>query len=293
MPQYREKISAAEHYLYQNIPYYWNWNVYANFVKTHGLERLTIVDPDWIAKGGSVSEHNDRIREYMTKDISEKIGSKEELVKKLIPSYPPMARRVIADSGWFDSLQRDNVELVTEKILRFTPGGIVSADGKEREFDLVVSATGFSITDYFGDTKIVGRDGRTPGELWAKDGPRAYLSLMLPHFPNFFMFYGPNGTPTFGGLYTWIECWARYCVTIAKHVIENGLHSAAVTEAGYYAYNEKNDEAQKLNVRGGGREYSGSYYINEFGRAATNMPFGGTKYHDMLYQPDLNDFDLR
>jgi 4-hydroxyacetophenone monooxygenase len=292
-PQYKEKITDAEHYLYQNMPYYWNWYVYANFVKTHGLERLTIIDPDWVAKGGLVSEYNDKTRHYMTDYILEKIGSKEELTKKLIPSYPPMARRVIVDSGWFDSLQRDNVELVTDKILRFTPGGIVSADGKEREFDLVISATGFSITDYFGDTKIVGRDGKTPAELWAKDGPRAYLSLMIPNFPNFFMFYGPNATANFGGLYTWIECWARYCVTVAKHVIENGLRSAAVTEAAYYNYNQKNDEAQKLNVRGGGREYSGSYYINEFGRAATNMPFGGAKYHDMLYQPDLNDFDIR
>ncbi|MEH2563611.1 flavin-containing monooxygenase [Bradyrhizobium sp. AZCC 2289] len=293
MPNYREKITAGEHYLSENMPYYWNWLVYANFVKTHGLEHLTIIDQDWIAKGGLISEYNDRSRRYMKSYILEQIGSNEELAKKLIPSYPPMARRVIVDSGWFDSLKRDNVELVTDKILRFTPEGIVSADGQEREFDLVVSATGFAITDYFGDTKIVGRNGKIPAELWAKDGPRAYLSLMLPNFPNFFIFYGPNATATFGGLYTWIECWARYSVTVAKHVIESGLHSAAVTEAGYTAYNEKNDEAQKLNVRGGGKEYSGSYYVNEFGRAATNMPFGGAKYHDMLSNPDFNDFDLR
>ena len=293
MPKYKENITEGEHYLFENIPYYWNWYVYSSFLKLQGLERLTVIDPDWIASGGLVSEYNDLSRQYMTNYILEKVKSNEELAEKLIPPYPPMARRVIVDSGWFDALQRDNVELVTDKILRFTPRGIVSADDIERDFDLVVNATGFSVSDYFGDTKIVGRDSRTPDELWAKDGPRAYLSLMIPTFPNFFMFYGPNGTPRFGGLYTWIECWARYCVAIAKHVIENGLHSAAVREAAYNDYNEKNDEAQKVNVRGGGKEYSGSYYVNEFGRAGTNMPFDAERYHALLYRPNLNDFDIR
>ncbi len=292
MPKYKENITEAEHYLFRSIPYYWNWYVYSSFAKTQEFERITVVDPEWITKGGLVSERNDMCRQVMTNYILEKMKSKEELVEKLIPPYPPMARRVIVDNGWYDALQRDNVELVVDEIRRFTPRGIVSADDIEREFDLVVNATGFSISDYFGDTKVVGRDGMTPEELWAKDGPRAYLSLMIPKFPNLFMFYGPNGSPRFGGLYTWIECWARYCVSIAKHVIENGLHSAAVTEAAYGDYNAKIDEAQKINLRGGPK-YTGSYYINEFGRAGTNMPFDAEQYHDLLYQPDLNDLDIR
>ena len=36
-------------------------------------------------------------------------------------------------------------------------------------------------------------------EVWAKDGPRAYLGAMVPEFPNFFMCYGPNSN-NFGGV---------------------------------------------------------------------------------------------
>jgi 4-hydroxyacetophenone monooxygenase len=290
--KYKVRVSDGEHYLFQKIPFYWNWYVYAMFVSMQEFERITVVDPEWVAKGGLISERSDKLRQVMTNYIFEKMKPNEELAKRLIPPFAPMARRVIVDNGWYDALQRDNVELVSDKILRFTPRGIVSADNIEREFDLVVNATGFSISDYFGDTKYVGRDGRTPDDLWAKDGPRAYLSLMIPSFPNFFMFYGPNATPRFGGICTWIECWARYSVSVAKHLIENRLHSAAVTEAAYNDYNEKLDEAQKVNVRGSAK-YTSGYYLNEFGRAATNMPFDGERYHELVRQPDYNDFEIR
>jgi 4-hydroxyacetophenone monooxygenase len=290
--KYKENVTEKEHYLLENIPYYWNWYCYSTFATTQEFERITFIDPDWVAKGGIVSERNDRVRQIMTDYILNKTKSNPALAEKLIPPYPPMARRAIVDNGWYDALAQDNVELVTDKILRFTPRGIVSADGREREFDLVVNATGFSISDYFADTEYVGRDGRTPDDIWAKDGARAYLSLMIPSLPNLFIFYGPNATPRVGGLYTWIECWARYSVNIARHLIEKNLHSVAVTEGAYDGYNEKVDAAQKLNLRGS-RKYSGSYYVNEFGRAGTNMPFKAEEWHAMLYQPDFTHFDIR
>ena len=38
-----------------------------------------------------------------------------------------------------------DVECVSKEILNFTENGIVSADGKEREFDIIVCATGFDV----------------------------------------------------------------------------------------------------------------------------------------------------
>lgn len=38
-----------------------------------------------------------------------------------------------------------DVECVSKEIVRFTGQGIVTADDKEREFDIVVCATGFDV----------------------------------------------------------------------------------------------------------------------------------------------------
>lgn len=38
-----------------------------------------------------------------------------------------------------------DVECVSKEILNFTEKGIVSVDGKEREFDIIVCATGFDV----------------------------------------------------------------------------------------------------------------------------------------------------
>jgi hypothetical protein len=38
---------------------------------------------------------------------------------------------------------------------------------------------------------LVGEDGVTLGEAW-EDGPRAYRTVALPGFPNFFMLMGPH-----------------------------------------------------------------------------------------------------
>jgi cation diffusion facilitator CzcD-associated flavoprotein CzcO len=37
-----------------------------------------------------------------------------------------------------------------------------------------------------------GRDGANLDTLWA-EGPKAYMAMTLPDFPNFFMLNGPNG----------------------------------------------------------------------------------------------------
>lgn len=45
--------------------------------------------------------------------------------------------------GWLEALVKDNVEFIPQTIERITPKGIVTADGKEREYDAIVCATGF------------------------------------------------------------------------------------------------------------------------------------------------------
>ena len=118
--------------------------------------------------------------------------------KAMTPTgYPIGARRLCAEIGYFDAMNRDNVELVD---LRETPVSEVTADGIETfagryPLDVLVFATGFSaVTGALAAIDIVGRGGRTLKEEW-EDGPRTYLGLMVAGFPNLFLVTGP-GSPS-------------------------------------------------------------------------------------------------
>ncbi|QHG82262.1 flavin-containing monooxygenase [Rhodococcus rhodochrous] len=107
------------------------------------------------------------------------------------------AKRIVTDSGYYETYNRDNVELVD---LRSTPlvgmdeTGIVTT-GAHYDLDVIVLATGFdAMTGSLDKLEIVGRGGRTLKEKWAA-GPQTYLGLGIDGFPNFFNLTGP-GSPS-------------------------------------------------------------------------------------------------
>ncbi len=52
---------------------------------------------------------------------------------KLTPDFPVGCKRVLISNDFYPALQRDNVELVTDRITQIRPNGVVTADGKLRE----------------------------------------------------------------------------------------------------------------------------------------------------------------
>ena len=101
-----------------------------------------------------------------------------------MPDYAPMTRRPVVDNGWYDALTRDNVELVTDKHPRASPPtGIETDDGTVRDVDYVITATGFDVIKFLWPADYVGIDGAHLHERWSNDGPRAYLSMMVPGLP--------------------------------------------------------------------------------------------------------------
>lgn len=114
-----------------------------------------------------------------------------ELRRKLTPDYEPMCRRLILSDGFYRALQRDNVDLVTEAIDHVEPRGIVTADGVLHEVDVIALATGFDAHAYMRPMRLTGCDGVSVDEAWA-EGPKAYLGVAMPNFPNMFMLMGPH-----------------------------------------------------------------------------------------------------
>ena len=130
--------------------------------------------------------------------ISEKIRSivdDPETADKLIPKDHRFGeKRPPFVNGYFEAYNNPNVDLVSLEqtpILRMTEHGIETAEG-EREFDIVVWATGFDFgTGALTRMGIRGRDGLALVDHWA-EGPKTFLGVQTTEFPNFFFPGGPH-----------------------------------------------------------------------------------------------------
>lgn len=287
---YRAKVPEETQWLFKNMPNYWNWYCYSSYDTSLQLQNTQVYDHEWRKTQPGVSESNERLRAALTQYIRSKLGDREDLIKKCIPTYAPMGRRLVVDNGFYESLLRPNVELVTDGIARITPHGIVSSDGSERRSDLIVLAAGYKVSKYLHPVQYEGRDGITLDRAWAKDGARSYLGIAMAGFPNLFMMYGPNGQPRSGGFYSWAEIWARYIAVVIVRTIERGARSVEIKRDVFDEYNDRLDVATKEILWE--TEGAGGYFNNEFGRSAINLPFRTEDYHAMVVEPNMDDYDI-
>ena len=139
---------------------------------------------------------------------------------------------------------------------------------------------------------MAGRDGRTIDELWATDGPRAYLGTMAPGFPNLFMIYGPNMNPYGGlGVVNLEEMVVRYTLQCIERLVLDEARSVEPTEDAYWRWNGRLDAREERKIYRDPR--ARSYYQNEHGRSATNCPFTGTEMWHHLRTPEWDDLIVR
>src|SRR3954452_11226354 len=137
---------------------------------------------------------NEAAAAFIRSKIAE-IVEDPETARKLTPT-DLYAKRPLCNEGYYESYNRDNVELVSIKenpIERITAAGVRTADGVEHELDVLVLATGFDAVDgNYRAMDLRGRGGRHVDEHWT-DGPTSYLGVAKAGFPNMFMILGPNG----------------------------------------------------------------------------------------------------
>ena len=82
-------------------------------------------------------------------------------------------------------------------------------DGKIREVDLVICATGFDTT--LKGPPVKGRNGITLNEVW-EPNPESYFGVFPPEMPNMMRFIGPNGASGTGGLIHLLECACEFMI---------------------------------------------------------------------------------
>jgi cation diffusion facilitator CzcD-associated flavoprotein CzcO len=143
---------------------------------------------------GMERDANELLSEFIAGKIRQRVDD-PELAEKLIPrNHGFGTKRVILETNYYEAYNRDNVSLVDLRetpIERITEAGIVTADG-EREFDVIVYATGFdAVTGAFDRIDFRGVGGASLREKWA-DGPVTFIGLQVHGFPNLFTLTGPQ-----------------------------------------------------------------------------------------------------
>jgi 4-hydroxyacetophenone monooxygenase len=272
--RYVKPLPPQVTWLERNFPFYVN---FARFrlsaeIAPDAARIATRIDPSY-DEPHAVSAANKAVRDRCIAFLREKLASRPELIDKMIPTAPPMSSRPIridADDSIFDALLRDDLTLVTDRIEKITPTGIV-AGGVDYPCDVIVFATGFKANEYLWPMEVRGRGGVRAEDLWAKDGPRAYLGAMIPGFPNFFMSYGPNSN-NFGGFQVidLLEMVTRFALQCIAGLIVRNKRSVEVSAEAYWRFNDELDREEKQMIYMDRRAHN--YYQNGMGRSCVNAP---------------------
>jgi 4-hydroxyacetophenone monooxygenase len=291
-PNQPRTVPPATQLLMRDVPFYLGW--YRLRLVWNFGDRLfpaLQIDPDWPHPERAVNAINDRHRQFLTKYILSELGERTDLVDKCLPTYPPYGKRPLLDAGWFRTVARPDVDLVTDPVARVTPTGVVTAAGAEIPADVVVLATGFQNLNLLAPIEVRGRSGRTLRETWGEDDATAHLGITVPDFPNFFMLLGPNTIAGHGGSAALgIEMEVRYVMGLIARMVAEGIVTVECRQEVHDAYVERIDEALSRTIwahRG-----MTTYYRNRRGRVVSTMPWTNVEFWHMTREPDLDDFHV-
>lgn len=187
--------------------------------------------------------------------------------EKAWPNYTFGCKRILFSSHFLPTLERENVELVTEAISHIEPSGVVTSDEKLHELDCIIWATGFKTHDFMFPMEITSADGRSLAEEWA-DGARAYLGMTVARFPNMFVMYGPNTNTSGGSIIVYLEAQAAYIRQALQQLQAREADSIDVLPEVEAA----SDRALQARFVGTAWTQCDSWYRDESGRIVTNWP---------------------
>ncbi len=288
---YGDPLPPAFADLVAALPGYGRWDRLWQFWLLHeGMLGAARVDPGWDSRTEAVSAANDAVRSMLLDVLRAQVPD-DELFEKMVPHFPPFAKRALRDDGrWAATLARPDVDLVTRPIERITAGGVRTTDGVEHPADVLIYGTGFRASGFVAPMRVVGQGGVELNEEWGGDA-RAYLGITVPGFPNFFMLYGPNTNLVINGsILVMVECQVRYAVEAIGRLLRSGQRTMSCRREVHERYGREMDEGNATMVWGVADVPS--WYRNARGTVTQNWPFDLHQYWERTREPDLSDFEL-
>ena len=170
-------------------------------------------------------------KDFASNEMTTKLSGNERLCDKMIPKdYLVGCRRPTPGNGFLEALTRDNVQVYTNGMMKeITPKGFIDAEGNEVEVDIIICATGFN-TSWVPRFPVVGEKGISIQELW-KDRPvPSYLSIGVPHIPNYFVTPGPYGPLGHGSFLPILETLVNNVFEVVRKMQKDRIKKLAPRE---------------------------------------------------------------
>ncbi|KAG7093279.1 hypothetical protein E1B28_006962 [Marasmius oreades] len=233
---FRFRIQTVAGFLYNPYP--------KDYTSSTPEERILRQEEYW-ARGGFQSigafndtrinqESNDALYAFWRSKVRARIRDPkmQEKLAPMVPPHPIGGRRASLEQTYYEVFNQDNVDLIDlneNPIAEFTSKGIVTGDGKEHEFDVIVLATGWDgVTGAMTKIDIRGIDGQTVAEKW-KDGVYTNLGMTVSGFPNMFFTYGPQAPTAFSNGPSCVEPQGDWIAGVIKHMMKNGFTKIEAT----------------------------------------------------------------
>ncbi|KZP27803.1 FAD/NAD(P)-binding domain-containing protein [Athelia psychrophila] len=213
-------------------------------------------------------------------DYVERTAPKEywDLLK---PKYNVGCKRRVFDPGYLKCLNRDNVHVTSDPIVKIEPTEVITESGKHYPADVIVLATGFDTGKM--RMNIVGQDGITAAEHWDQHGGGAYKTTAMSPFPNFFIVLGPNAASGHTSVLFAVEAAIGLIIKLVRPILKGKASSVSVKHDYERQYSTDIQGALKQRVWASCK----SFYINADGRNNALYPWSSYTMWWQARFPDM------
>ncbi|RDW76948.1 hypothetical protein BP6252_05001 [Coleophoma cylindrospora] len=276
------EFSNFEKFCFQYIPLWQRYQRYSLFKSSDALV-------DTYMPGERSRKIRKATEEGAIKYIRETAPAK--YLDMLIPKFPLGCKRRIFDPNYLQALHEENMVLVGEGIKEIDETGVTGESGTREEFDVIVLATGFQVSDFLAPMKIIGSTGHLLSEQWQESkGAQAYFGTYVHNFPNMAILFGPNTFPAHNSVLFTCETQVDYIIkTLFASVVDK---RATIVEVKKEAENDWVTGVQKLLAGSVFSAGCSNWYINSAGKNSASWPGYAYDFWRETLFPRYTDFRL-
>jgi cation diffusion facilitator CzcD-associated flavoprotein CzcO len=208
----------------------------------------------------------------------------------IVPKFPLGCKRRIFDPNYLEALHAPNLDLVPEGIQRIDGSGIVNIDGSRDDFDVIILATGFQVTNFLTPMEIIGTEGKSLADQWAENvGAQAYFGTYVHNFPNMAILFGPNTFPAHNSALFSCEVQVEFVTkSLFRPILDGKAELVEVKATAEDSWIESIDKELDGSVFSAG---CSNWYINSAGRNSASWPGYASTFWRKTFFPRFADFE--
>jgi cation diffusion facilitator CzcD-associated flavoprotein CzcO len=278
MPRHDRAYSKLERLAYRQVPYLQRLAREAIYWAREAYVLGFAYRPDVLQLAQRVAERN------ISKGIAD-----PELRAQVTPDWQIGCKRILISNHWYPMLAREHVDLVTDRIAEIRANSIVSTDGTVREVDAIIVATGFHVTDSPTFQRIIGKDGRSLGQVWDEQGQQAYKGAAVAGFPNLLFVIGPNCGLGHSSMIYMIESHLNYLSSALRTMEREQIATVEVCAEVQREYNERLQTRMSKTIWTTGG--CASWYLDKHGNNTALWPNFTFVFRQQTRRFDVSAYD--